>query len=76
MVQFFGAFVIEKGGELTPLIQHMHTHALEVNDRKDEEDLTRRGTEKHWWGAEDRGTRTPVVCEGCVVGKKRVTFKV
>lgn len=67
--------MIEKGGELTPLIQHMHTHALEVNDRKDE-DLTRRGTERHWWGAEDRGTGTPVVCEGRVVGKKRVTFKV
>lgn len=54
----------------------MHTHALEVNDRKDEENLTRRGTERYWWGAEDRGTGTPVVCEGRVVGKKRATFKV
>ena len=29
LVQFFGAFVIEKGGEVTPLIHtHVHTHSL------------------------------------------------
>lgn len=55
---------------------HMCTHTLEVRDRKDdEENLTRRGTERYWWGAEDRGTGTPVVCEGRVVGKKRGTLK-
>lgn len=47
LVQFFGAFVIEKGGEVTPLIHtHVHTHSLR-GDRKDEENLTRSGTERY-----------------------------